>query len=151
MNIRLLTFQAAIFVNNSSFGTVFLVSQSTGCTIYYFKNLLRLFIHGLLTFFSSQYFLLKRVVKVDCMMASSNGNISALLAPCAKKPPVKFPSQHKGQWRGALMFSLICTWTNCCVNSRDAGDLRRHRPDYDVTVMVRIKVDSSNMSRTKLI
>ena len=41
-------------------------------------------------------------------------------------------SPHKGQWRGALMFSLICTRTN---DSRGAGDLRRHRPHYDVTVM----------------
>ena len=33
-------------------------------------------------------------------------------------------SPHKGQWRGALTFSLICAWTNSWVNNRDAGDLR---------------------------
>ena len=33
------------------------------------------------------------------------------------------------------MFSLICAWTNGRVNNRDAGDLRRHRAHYDVTVM----------------
>ena len=44
-------------------------------------------------------------------------------------------STHKGQWRGALMFSLICAWINNCVNNREAGDLRRHRAHYDVTVM----------------
>ena len=44
-------------------------------------------------------------------------------------------STHKGQWRGTLMFSLICAWTNGWVNNRDAGDLRRHRDHYDVTVM----------------
>ena len=44
-------------------------------------------------------------------------------------------SPHKGQWRGALMFSLICAWINGCVNNREAGDLRRHRAHYDVTVM----------------
>ena len=44
-------------------------------------------------------------------------------------------SQHKGQWRGALMFSLICVWINGWVNNREAGDLRRHRGHYDVTVM----------------
>ena len=44
-------------------------------------------------------------------------------------------SPHKGQWRGALMFSLICTWTNGWVNSRHAGDLRRHGAHDDVTVM----------------
>ena len=33
------------------------------------------------------------------------------------------------------MFSLICAWTNGGVNNRYAGDLRRHRAHYDVTVM----------------
>ena len=42
---------------------------------------------------------------------------------------------HKGQWRGALMFSLICAWTNGWVNNRDAGDLRRHHAHYGVTGM----------------
>ena len=44
-------------------------------------------------------------------------------------------SPHKGQWRGASMFSLICVWINCWVNNREAGDLRRHRVLYDVIVM----------------
>ena len=44
---------------------------------------------------------------------------------------------HKGQWRGALMFSLISAWTNGWVNNRDTGDLRRHRGHCDVTVMVK--------------
>ena len=44
-------------------------------------------------------------------------------------------SPHKGQWRGALMFSLICVWINGWVNNREAGDLRRYRAHYDVTVM----------------
>ena len=44
-------------------------------------------------------------------------------------------SPHKGQWRGALMFSSICAWTNDWVDNRDAGDVRRHRPNYDVTIM----------------
>ena len=46
-------------------------------------------------------------------------------------------SPYKGQWRGAWMFSLICTWINGCVNNRAAGDLRRHRAHYDVSVMYR--------------
>ena len=48
--------------------------------------------------------------------------------------PVNSP--HKGQWRWALMFSLICAWINGWVNNREAGDLRRHRGHYDVNVMV---------------
>ena len=45
-------------------------------------------------------------------------------------------SPHKGQWCGALMFSLICAWINDWVNSGLAGDLRRYRTHYDVTVMI---------------
>ena len=45
-------------------------------------------------------------------------------------------SPHKGQWRGALMFSLICVWINDWINNREAGDLRRYRAHYDVIVMV---------------
>ena len=49
------------------------------------------------------------------------------------RSPVNSP--HKGQWRGALMFSLICAWIHGWVNNRDAGDLRRHRVHYEVIVM----------------
>ena len=45
-------------------------------------------------------------------------------------------SRHKGQWCGALMFSLICAWTNGWANNPDAGDLRRHSAHYGTTVMV---------------
>ena len=44
-------------------------------------------------------------------------------------------SPHKGQWRRALMFSLICAWMNDWVNNHEAGDLRRHCAHYDVTVV----------------
>ena len=44
-------------------------------------------------------------------------------------------SPHKGQWRGALMFSLICAWENGWANQKDAGNLRRHRTHYDVIVV----------------
>ena len=49
------------------------------------------------------------------------------------RSPVNSP--HKGQWRGALMFSLICARINDWVNNREAGDLRRYRTHYDVIVM----------------
>ena len=44
-------------------------------------------------------------------------------------------SQHKGQWREALTFSLICAWIHGWVNNGEASDLRRHRAHYDVIVM----------------
>ena len=49
-------------------------------------------------------------------------------------------SPHKGQWRGALMFFLICVWINGWVNKREAGDLSRYRAHYDVTVMNDTKI-----------
>ena len=57
---------------------------------------------------------------------------SALLAICAGNSP------HKGQWRGALMFTVICARINGWVNNREAGDLRRYRAHCDVTVMTGI-------------
>ena len=44
-------------------------------------------------------------------------------------------SPQKGQWREAMMFSLICAWINGWVNNREAGDLRRHRAHYNVIVL----------------
>ena len=49
------------------------------------------------------------------------------------RPPANSP--HKGQWRGALMFSLFCAWINGWVNSRDADYLIRHCAHYDVSVI----------------
>ena len=46
------------------------------------------------------------------------------------------PPPHKSQWRGALMFSLICARLNGWVNSREVGDLRRYRAHYDVIGMM---------------
>ena len=47
--------------------------------------------------------------------------------------PVNSP--HKGQWRGALVFSLICTRINGRVNNGEAGDLRRHEFPFDGVIM----------------
>ena len=77
---------------------------------------------------------------------------SALLALCARihRSPVNSP--HKGQWRGALLFYLICAWINGWVNNREAGNLRRDRGHYDVTIMwyyavIRCNYSSSRNSR----
>ena len=51
------------------------------------------------------------------------------------RSPVNSP--HKGQWREALMFFLICTQINGWVNNRKTGDFRRHGAHYDVTVMIK--------------
>ena len=49
------------------------------------------------------------------------------------RSPMK--SLHKRQWRGALMYSLICAWINNRISTREAGNLRLHRAHYDVIVM----------------
>ena len=59
----------------------------------------------------------------------------ALLALCEGDHRSPVDSPDKGQWHGALMFSLISAWTSNWANNRDVGDLRRHRPHYDVTLM----------------
>ena len=55
------------------------------------------------------------VWSLSSMMKSSNGNIFRVLN-----------SPYEGQWRGTMMFSLICAWTNGRVNTRHVGDFRRH-------------------------
>ena len=66
------------------------------------------------------------------MMTSSNGNIFRVTDHlCGEFTDDRTP--HKGQWRGALMFSVICAWINGWVKNGEAGDLRRHRTQYDVT------------------
>ena len=54
------------------------------------------------------------------------------------RSPVNSP--HKGQWRGALIISLICVWINDWVNNREAGDLRCYRAHNDVIVMIALLV-----------
>ena len=49
------------------------------------------------------------------------------------RSPVNSP--HKGQWRGALIVSLIRSCLNGWVNNGEDGE-RRHRDLYDVTVMI---------------
>ena len=80
--------------------------------------------------------LLYRRSVVWCMMTSSNGrNHFSRYRPFVNKihlSLVNFP--HKDQWCGALIFYLICAWTNGWVNNRDSG-LRHSRTHYDVTVV----------------
>ena len=50
-------------------------------------------------------------------------------------PFVRGINRYKGQWRGVLVFSLICAWINSWVKNCEAGDLRLHLTHYDVIVM----------------
>ena len=75
---------------------------------------------------------------VVLMMTSSNGNILRVTGPlCGEFPGHRWlNSPYKGQWRGALMFSLITARINSWVNNCETGDLRRHRAHYDVIGML---------------
>ena len=48
------------------------------------------------------------------------------------RSPVNSP--HKGQWCRALMFSLMCAWTNGSTSNQDASDLRHLHAHYNITV-----------------
>ena len=61
------------------------------------------------------------------------------------RSPVNSP--HKGQWCGALMFSLICAQINGWVNNGEAGDLKRHRTYYDAIVMSLSHFETSALRR----
>ena len=62
-------------------------------------------------------------------MTSSNGNIFRVTGSLCGEST----GPHKDLWRGALMFSLICAWTNGWTDNQNACDLRRHCAHYDVT------------------
>ena len=71
-------------------------------------------------------------------MTSSNGNIFRVTGLLCWEFTGPVNSPHKGQWRGTLVFSLICACVNSWANNRDAGDWRHHRVHYDVIVMNKV-------------
>ena len=80
------------------------------------------------------------VVPVMSMMTSSNGNIFRVAG--------HFCREFTSYWWIAITKASdaelwCCAWINGWVNNREAGDLRRHRPPYDVTVM-KIQRDADN-------
>ena len=86
-------------------------------------------------------------------MTSSNGNIFRVTGhSCGEftgdRSPVNSP--HKGQWRGALMFPLICVGINDWVNNGEAGDLRRYRVHYDVIAMKIVCISRRRVHRRHL-
>ena len=71
------------------------------------------------------------------MMTSSNGNIFRVTGHlCGEFTGLRWIPHTKDSEAEFWCFSLICTWTNGWVNNGEAGDLRRHRAHYNVSVMV---------------
>ena len=56
----------------------------------------------------------KQPLRLSAWWCHQMDTFSALLALCAGNSPVTL---HKGQWRGALVSSLICAWINVSVNN----------------------------------
>ena len=94
-------------------------------------------------------------LKSLCIMMSSNGNISALLALCIGNQWVtsEFPSQKPVMqsfdiyflwYIFFLIFSLICARTNIWANNLDTRDLRCHCAHYDIRVWICIIIGFNN-------
>ena len=62
---------------------------------------------------------IEQIISQYTMMTSSNGNIFHVT----------------GRLCGEFTGALICAWMNDWVNNLEAGDLRRYRAHYDVTLM----------------
>ena len=100
----------------------------------------QLWIHGFLVWLCSAEW--SRVQLTECISVSKNLHDDVIkwkhfprywpFVRGIHRSPLNSP--HKGQWRGALMFSLICVWINGWVNNGEAGDLRRYSAHYDVIV-----------------
>ena len=68
------------------------------------------------------------------MMTSSNGNIFRVTGHlCEELTGDRWIPRTKAS---DAELSLICARINAWVNNDEAGDLRRHRAHYDVTVMI---------------
>ena len=77
----------------------------------------------------SHTFIIKAWQASTAWMISSNGKIFHVTDPLWEEfiGHSLVNSPHKGQWREALMFSLICARINGWVNNGYAGNLRHHR------------------------
>ena len=82
------------------------------------------------------------------MMTSSNAKFFALLAICPGNSPVpgEFLAHRPGTRSSDVSF--ICVWINGWVNNREAGDLKRYRAHYDVTVMNLLTTHLPSTGRT---
>ena len=80
-------------------------------------------------------------------MTSSNGNIFRVTGPlCGEFTGHRWIPLTTDSDAELRCFFLICAWINVWVNNRKAGDLRRHRAHYNVTVMLR-RTDTVTIDR----
>ena len=73
---------------------------------------------------------------LSTMMTSSNGNIFRVTGPLwGEFAGHRWIPLTKASDADLWCFLWYASWINGSVNNREAGDLRRHRPHYDVIVM----------------
>ena len=70
-----------------------------------------------------------------CMITSSALRSSVTGPSCGEFTSHRWIPLKKASYAELWYFFIICAWTNSWVNNRDAGDLRRHRANYDVIAM----------------
>ena len=72
-------------------------------------------------------------------MMSSNGNIFRVTGHlCGELTGPRWIPHTKASDAELWYFFLICVWINGWVNNREAGDLRRYRAPYYVSVMEKL-------------
>ena len=80
-----------------------------------------------------------RKLRPELKALESSRSFHRIMTSSKKRFPHYWPvnSPHKGQWRVVLIFCFYLRLNKRLGNNRDAGDLRRHRAHYDVTLMGR--------------
>ena len=82
-------------------------------------------------------FLCQAITSTNVMMTSSNGNIFRVTGHlCGEFTGPRWIPRTKASDTELWCFLWNYVWINGWVNNREAGDLRRYRAHYDVTVMV---------------
>ena len=84
------------------------------------------------------------------MMTSSIGNIFRVTGHlCGEFTGLRWTPRTKAS-DAELWCFFIFAWMNAWVNNREAGDLRRHRAHYDVTVMPHSRGNAKNINNVDL-
>ena len=124
---QLLSFQNSLYLENR-------VNTTLNCSSMGANKLHRSFLRSdsrdhVISVKSRRNYYQRRFGQLSYMMTSSlNGKIFRVTNPLCGEFTGHWWIPRKGQWRGALMLSLICAWINAWVNNREAVD-------YDVIVM----------------
>ena len=119
-------------------GLCYLITNCNAANAICHNCMLYQYLSGIHPCLSHQYLHMSIYPSVNPWWCHQMETFSALLALCVGIHRSPLNSPDKDQWSGALMFSLMCAWTNGWVNDCDIDDLRCHCTHYDITVMLSI-------------